>query len=230
MKINLNNIGKRYHLDWIFRNINFEFRTGEPCVIIGPNGSGKSTLLQIVSGLVIPNEGTIVYSMEDNIIPVEQVFRHFSIATPYIDLIEDFTLAEIIEFHFKFKKYIGAGLQIQHNDKQILNNDKQIQHSEIIEQVIEIIDLKKSKNKHLKYYSSGMKQRVKLALAILSDTPLLLLDEPTSNLDKKGMEWYRGLIDKYAMNRLVIVCSNNQSVEFDFCKQKIDIADFKKSE
>jgi len=213
MKINLNNIGKRYHLDWIFRNINFEFQTGEPCVIVGPNGSGKSTLLQIVSGLVIPNEGAIVYSIDDKIIPVEQIFRHFSIATPYLDLIEDFTLAEIIEFHFKFKKFNGAGLQIQHSD--------------VINHVIEIIDLHKSRNKHLKYYSSGMKQRVKLALAILSDTPLLLLDEPTSNRNKKCMEWYRGLIDKYAMNRLVIVCSNNQSVEFDFCKQKIDIADFK---
>ena len=207
MKINLNKVGKRYHLDWIFRNIDFEFRSGEPCVIVGPNGSGKSTLLQIVSGLVIPNEGAIVYEMDDKIIPVEHIFRHFSIATPYLELIEDFTLAEIIEFHFKFKKFLGSNA--------------------VVEEVIDIIDLHKSKNKHLKYYSSGMKQRVKLALAILSDTPILLLDEPTSNLDKKGMEWYRGLIEKYAMNRLVIVCSNNQSVEFDFCQQKIDIADFK---
>ena len=207
MKINLNKVGKRYHLDWIFRNIDFEFRSGEPCVIVGPNGSGKSTLLQIVSGLVIPNEGTIVYEMDTKVIPVEQIFRHFSIATPYLELIEDFTLAEIIEFHFKFKKFLGSNA--------------------VVEEVIDIIDLHKSKNKHLKYYSSGMKQRVKLALAILSETPILLLDEPTSNLDKKGMEWYRGLIDKYAMNRLVIICSNNQSVEFDFCRQKIDIADFK---
>ncbi len=206
MKINLNNIGKRYHLDWIFRNLNFEFRTNEPCVIIGPNGSGKSTLLQIVSGLVIPNEGTILYSINDKIIPVENIFRHFTIATPYLDLIEDFTLAEIIEFHFKFKKHLNG-----------LNNDS----------IVEIIDLHKSKNKQLKYYSSGMKQRVKLALAILSDTPLLLLDEPTSNLDKSGVGWYQKLIEKYAMNRLVIVCSNNQQQEFEFCKTKIDIADFK---
>ncbi len=213
MIINLDKVGKRYHFDWIFRNIDFEFRSGEPCVIVGPNGSGKSTLLQTISGLVIPNEGAIVYKIDDKIIPVEHLFRHFSIATPYLELIEDFTLAEIIEFHFKFKKFIGSGGQIS--------------RKELTEKVIDIIDLHKSRNKHIKYYSSGMKQRVKLALAILSDTPLLLLDEPTSNLDKKGMEWYRGLIDRYTLNRLVIVCSNNQAVEFDFCKQKIDIADFK---
>src|ERR1039458_4616996 len=206
MKIKINNVGKRYHHGWIFRNINFEFLAGEPCVIIGPNGSGKSTFLQILSGLVIPNEGTVEYSNNNQIIPVEHIFRHFSIAAPYLDLIEDFTLAEIIDFHFKFKKHLEGV-----NDTLLL----------------EIIDLKKSKNKHLKYYSSGMKQRVKLALAILSDTPILLLDEPTSNLDKKGIEWYQMLIEKYTASRLVIVCSNNQTQEYDFCTQKIDIGSYK---
>lgn len=207
MTITLNNIGKCYHLDWIFRNITFEFKTGEPCAIQGPNGSGKSTLLQIISGMVVPSEGTITYTNDDKTIPVEEIFRYLSIATPYLDLIEDFTLAEIISFHFKFKSILEG----------ITQSD-----------LIEIIGLKKAKDKQLKYYSSGMKQRVKLALAIFSDTQILLLDEPTSNLDKSGMDWYRIQIEQHISNRLILVCSNNQSREFDFCKHEIDIINYRK--
>jgi len=207
MTITLNNIGKCYHLDWIFRNITFEFKTGEPCAIQGPNGSGKSTLLQIISGMVVSSEGTITYSINNKIISIEDIFRHLSIATPYLDLIEDFTLAEIINFHFQFKKILDG----------VTKPD-----------LIEIIGLKKAKDKQLKYYSSGMKQRVKLALAIFSDTQILLLDEPTSNLDKTGIDWYRTQIEQHISNRLILVCSNNQSQEFDFCKHEIDIMDYRK--
>jgi ABC-type multidrug transport system ATPase subunit len=207
MTITLNNIGKCYHLDWIFRNVTFEFKTGEPCAIQGPNGSGKSTLLQIISGMVVSSEGTITYSINNKIISIEDIFRHLSIATPYLDLIEDFTLAEIINFHFQFKKILDG----------VTKPD-----------LIEIIGLKKAKDKQLKYYSSGMKQRVKLALAIFSDTQILLLDEPTSNLDKTGIDWYRTQIEQHISNRLILVCSNNQSQEFDFCKHEIDIMDYRK--
>jgi ABC-type multidrug transport system ATPase subunit len=159
--------------------------------------------------MVVPSEGTISYSNHDKTIPVEDIFRHLSIATPYLDLIEDFTLAEIINFHFKFKKILDGITQAQ---------------------LIEIIGLNKAKDKQLKHYSSGMKQRVKLALAIFSDTQILLLDEPTSNLDKSGMEWYRTQIEHHISNRLILVCSNNQSQEFDFCKQEIDIINYRKKQ
>ncbi len=200
MIITLDKIGKRYRHDWIFRNIDIEFKTGEPCVIQGSNGSGKSTLLQIVSGFVVPTEGTITYTEAGKQIPVEQIFRHFSIASPYLDLIEDFTLAEIIDFNFSFKKMVDGVTPSQ---------------------LVELIDLIKAKDKQLRYYSSGMKQRVKLALALFADTPILLLDEPTSNLDKKGMDWYRGLVKGHIANRLVIICSNNQPQEFDFCEREL---------
>jgi ABC-type multidrug transport system ATPase subunit len=71
-----------------------------------------------------------------------------------------------------------------------------------------------------------MKQRTKLALAFCSDTAMLMLDEPTSNLDTQGVDWYLGLVETYAANRLTIVCSN-QAHEYSFCKQQINITDYK---
>jgi ABC-type multidrug transport system ATPase subunit len=96
------------------------------------------------------------------------------------------------------------------------------------EAVIKATTLSKNRNKPIRYFSSGMKQRVKLALAILSDTPLLLLDEPASNLDLAGIEWYRNLVARHRNDRIVIVCSNSQPQEHDFCGSSILIDNYKR--
>jgi ABC-type multidrug transport system ATPase subunit len=95
------------------------------------------------------------------------------------------------------------------------------------ESIVNLLGMAASKNKLLKYYSSGMKQRVKLALAFCSDTPILMLDEPTSNLDTQGVDWYLSLIQQFAQNRLTVICSN-QEHEYNFCKHSLDIRDYKK--
>ena len=206
MKIKLTEVGKRYNRDWIFRNVNYEFNAGEAYVILGSNGSGKSTLLQLIAGNQLLSEGNIEYASENINIPAEKIFQHISFASPYLELIEEYSLSEIITFHAQFKS-IFKGISLS--------------------QIIEITGLAKSKDKELKYFSSGMKQRIRLALAILSDTPILLLDEPTSNLDKKGVEWYSQLIQNYTKNRIVIICSNHQLHEYEFCKHQILIEDYK---
>ena len=206
MKIKLTEVGKRYNRDWIFRNVNYEFNAGEAFVILGSNGSGKSTLLQLIAGNQLLSEGNIEYFNENINIPAEKIFQHISFASPYLELIEEYSLSEIITFHAQFKSIF----------KGISNS-----------QIIEITGMAKSKDKELKYFSSGMKQRIRLALAILSDTPILLLDEPTSNLDKKGVEWYSQLIQNYTKNRIVIICSNHQLHEYEFCKHQILIEDYK---
>ena len=86
--------------------------------------------------------------------------------------------------------------------------------------------MEKSKNKLIRYFSSGMKQRVKLALAFCADTPLLMLDEPTANLDAQGSNWYLQLIEQFAAGRLTIICSN-QPNEYAFCKNRLNLLDFK---
>ncbi|RYE22294.1 MAG: ABC transporter ATP-binding protein [Sphingobacteriales bacterium] len=206
MKITLQNIGRRFNRDWIFRGIDHTFVSGESYAILGPNGSGKSTLLQVLNGSLAPSAGTINYFFEDNPVDIGQVYKHLSLAAPYLELIEDFTLNEVIDFHFKFKTYKGH-----------LNR----------EGIIALLNMEASQNKLVKYFSSGMKQRVKLALAFCSDTAMLMLDEPTSNLDTQGVEWYLNLIQQFAAGRLTIICSN-QEQEYAFCKEKLNLVDFKK--
>ena len=205
LTITLSQIGRRFNRDWIFKGIDYNFTSGENYAILGPNGSGKSTLLQILNGSLSPSTGNIAFLNNQEKIEVEKVFTHLSLAAPYLELIEEFSLEEVIDFHFKFKPY-KAGI------------DK--------ESIIALLSLPGSKSKLVKYFSSGMKQRLKLALAFCSDTPLLMLDEPTSNLDTQGVDWYLSLVERFAHGRLTIVCSN-QEHEYSFCKHRLSISDYK---
>ena len=199
MQIILEQIGRRFNREWIFKNINYSFKSGESYAILGINGSGKSTLLQVISSSLTPSTGTLKYIVEGKEIDVENVYQHLSIAAPYLELIEEFSLLEVLDFHFSFKKRLNN-----------LSNQA----------LINLLNMDSSKNKQLKYFSSGMKQRVKLILAFCSDTSILLLDEPTSNLDEQGIAWYLDLVNQFSKDRLIIVCSN-QSHEYAFCKHQL---------
>jgi ABC-type multidrug transport system ATPase subunit len=205
MQIILENIGRRFNRDWIFRGIGYTFTSGKIYAILGPNGSGKSTLLQVLNGSLSPSAGSISYFNGDKKIDIEDVYQYLSLAAPYLELIEEFTLNEMIDFHFKFKSY-KAGI------------DKS--------ELISLLAMPESKNKMIKYFSSGMKQRLKLALAFCADTPMLMLDEPTSNLDTQGVDWYLSLVRQFAKGRLTIICSN-QEHEYSFCDERLSITDFK---
>jgi ABC-type multidrug transport system ATPase subunit len=172
---------------------------------LGANGAGKSTILQVISGSLSSSEGTISYSKEGVFLNPEHVFEHLSIVAPYLELIEEFTLRELIDFHFQFKKY-RSGLDRS--------------------QLIELMDLKRSEHKAIKHFSSGMKQRVKLALAFCSETEMILLDEPVSNLDQQGLEWYLSLVKEFSADRILIICSN-QIQEYSFCKNHLNVVDYK---
>ena len=204
MKITLNNVGRRFNKEWIFRNLSTEFTSGNSYAILGPNGSGKSTLLSVLTGSLSPSEGEITFT-EATSIPVENIYRYISLAAPYLELVETFSLKEIIDFHFKFKNF-AQGIDAKN--------------------LINILGLEKAANKQIKYFSSGMKQRTKLALACCTDTPILFLDEPTSNLDVQGMKWYHELIENFGKDRLTIIGSN-QIQEYEFCTKHIQIADYK---
>src|SRR3954464_4074010 len=104
MNIQVEKAGKKFYRDWIFRNVNISLDGNDSLAILGPNGSGKSTLLQMLAGLVTPNEGTIAHSVNNKLLEPLEVFRYISFASPYLELIEEFTLAEIVTNHFKFKK------------------------------------------------------------------------------------------------------------------------------
>jgi len=204
MDINLNKIGKRYRFEWIFKNLTFQFQHNQQYAILGANGSGKSTLLKILSGHLTPSKGEITFN-HNGIIDIDDLYKQVSYAAPYMDLIEELTLTEMITFHEKFKPFL----------KSFNGND-----------ILELTGLGQSKNKPLSYFSSGMKQRVKLALSICSESSLILLDEPTTNLDKQGVAWYRDLIKEFGRNRTLIIASNIEQ-DYDFCTHQLNIMEFK---
>jgi ABC-type multidrug transport system ATPase subunit len=201
----LSKAGKRFNRDWIFRNFSFEFLAGQSYAIVGPNGSGKSTLLQTLSSSMEVSEGVIEWQINNQKIDTEKVYKHISISAPYLDVIEEMTAMEFLSFHNQFKSY-QAGISVRG--------------------IIEIIGLEKAANKQIRYYSSGMKQRVKLAQAIFTNAPLLLLDEPCTNMDATGIQLYHDLIKNYCQDKTIIV-SSNDVVEHSFCNEQINIADYK---
>lgn len=206
MSIHLENIGKRFNREWIFRGVNHTFESGKSYAILGSNGSGKSTLLQVAAGYARPTEGKVTGKLDGEITSGENLFKEVSLATPYLGLYEEFFLEELLAFHFKFKR---------------------IRDTLTLANLPEILKLDHALNRPLKQFSSGMKQRVRLGLALLSDTPYLFLDEPTSNLDATGKKWYQSMIETYGKNRMIVVCSNHQEEEIFFCETRLEVGDYK---
>ena len=206
MQIQFSAASKRFNKEWIFSNLNFSFVTGQHYALIGNNGSGKSTLLQVIAGYIGLTKGQVNWvDNEGQSIDSSKIYQHISIAAPYLELVEEFTALEQIAFHQQFKP-----LQTNLNPIDLL----------------EKTGLIKSADKQIRNFSSGMKQRLKLALAIFDQAPVLLLDEPCSNLDQEGIQTYHQLMQAYAMHKLIIVASNDPQ-EYQFCNQQLALSDFK---
>jgi ABC-type multidrug transport system ATPase subunit len=206
VSLQLINIAKKFQKDWVFRNVSYTFQIPGTYVIKGANGSGKSTLLKLISSFLTSTEGTQKLELKGQSIEIEKWPEHITYAAPYFELINEMYLTEFLVFYTKFKP---------------------LQNGISIAKFIEIAYLEDSSEKLIKNFSSGMKQRLRLALAWLSESSIILLDEPTSNLDEKGIEWYKDLANTYSKNKLVIVCSNNIEDEYFFCKNTLHIEELK---
>lgn len=209
MEIRLKDAGKRFNKEWIFKGLDYQFESGKSYAIIGNNGSGKSTLLQCIAGATNLNQGDCIWSdgdFSEKTNTGEHIYQYFSFAAPYLDVVEEMTALEFLRFHHSFKPLLS--------NISLLDLLKEVQ-------------LENAADKQIRYYSSGMKQRIKLAMAIFSETPVLLLDEPCANFDQAGFELYKSLIERYTNNRLVIVCSNDPEEYAFFCKDSIDIRSYK---
>ncbi len=205
MRIELAGVGKRYRREWILRQIDLQLAAGGRYAVTGPNGSGKSTLLKMLSGHLTPSKGTIRFSHQDKLVPVAEVYEHLAFAAPYIELIEEFSLLEAIRFHERFRPLL-PGLTI--------------------DSLIERLGLERARNRPVAQFSSGMKQRLKLALACCTRANFLLLDEPTTNLDAQGIAWYHSLLEEYVGDRLLIIASNVAD-DYRMCTGEIDILAYK---
>jgi len=197
MTISLSDLGKRFNTDWIFRRLTYEFSAGNSYALIGPNGSGKSTLLQVIGGALFFNEGAVRYD--------ELIYKEVALAAPYLELIEEMTGQELLDFQQSFKPFI--------KEKNSFS-------------ILEEVGLNDAAHKQIRYYSSGMKQRLKLAQSFFCNTPVLLLDEPCTNLDQNGIELYQRLLSLYTENRIVIIASNDP-VEYRFCQHQLLLSEYK---
>ncbi len=192
MKIEGKGIGKRYGSQWIFRNLNLQAEAPDVLAITGANGAGKSTLLQIISGRITPLEGSLTYKKGSEVYSQDEVASLVSFSAPYLDLPEELSLSELLELHFALRMPVDG---------------------QIVDQLPGILEVKP--DQILKQMSSGMKQRIKLALAFFSKSSLLVLDEPTSNLDRKWKDWYLMLKqDKNLMQGRLLVIGSNEEEEY----------------
>jgi len=205
MEIRLDGISKRFTREWIFQNITQQFSQASSYAITGPNGSGKSTLLMITAGWILPTDGKVEYTVGGKPADPSTYYRYIDFVAPYLELIEDFTLTEFVKFHFRFNRLDGS---MSHED------------------FIRSIFMEKERDKYIRNFSSGMKQRLKLATGFFSENPVLFLDEPTSNLDSKMRKWYFEQFDRVKTSKLIILASNDSS-EFEKCDILIKIEDFK---
>ena len=206
MQVSLTGIAKSFGREVVFRDVDLTLRSGSRTAILGPNGSGKSTLLQLIAGALAPTEGTIVHTRNGTAVPFDEVYQSVSIAAPYLGLYDDLSLEQVILFHARFKPLLPGTTTAD---------------------VARIAYLEHALEKPVLHFSSGMKQRLKLALAILSDTPLLLLDEPASNLDAEAITWFRSLLQQHLEGRTLVVASNRQAVEHELCTATVEMAAYK---
>jgi ABC-type multidrug transport system ATPase subunit len=205
MKILAENIEKKFRQEYVIKNFNFEFQDHKKYAIVGPNGSGKSTLLQLLSQFSLPTKGSVKYlDYQGKPIDNDLAFKQISFAAPYIEIIEEFTISELINFL--------VGLQ---NLPSTFN----------VQAFEEFSELKTNPNKLIKDFSSGMKQKTKLTLALSAPRPFLFLDEPTTNLDLKSKIWFQNKLES-EKDKLIIIASNEES-EIKYCEERIQILDFK---
>lgn len=206
MQIELNNLGKQYNGEWIFKSISLSFVPTFNYLISGHNGSGKSSFLRVIAGYNLASKGTIQWKNSQGELLVQKIYKEVAFCSPTLSLFDNHTLEEAVDFHFKHQRIIPE-------------MDKS--------EVLDFCYLKNSKSKTVQQLSSGMLQRLKLALAFLSDTEMLLLDEPCANLDEQAIAWYQKKLQQYKKDRLLIICSNNKEEEHFLCNKTINLEDFK---
>jgi len=205
MKILAENLEKKFRQEYVIKNFNFEFQDHQKYAIVGPNGSGKSTLLQLLSQYSLPTKGSVKYlDNQGNPVDSDLAFKQITFAAPYSEIIEEFTISELISFL--------VGLQ---NLPSAFN----------VQAFEEFSELKTNPNKLIRDFSSGMKQKTKLTLALSAPRPFLFLDEPMTNLDLKSKTWFQNKLES-EKDKLIIIASNEES-EIKYCEERIQILDFK---
>lgn len=206
MKIEFQSVSKRFAYEWIFRDLNYTINASDKIGVIGPNGSGKSTLIRVLLGTIDPSQGKMAFAQNNKVISVNDLYSRVSFTAPYMGIPDNMTIEELLKFHFKFKKP-KEGISLS--------------------EIPKLAYLDNNKHKLIRQFSSGMKQRFKLALAMCTQSDLLVLDEPTTNLDVEGKQWFQDTLEKYLDKRSLVIATN-ETDDLKLVDKKLNILDFKK--
>ena len=201
MDLSIQKLSKAFNQRTVFHELNFNIPSGARISISGPNGSGKSTLLKILSGGMLPSSGQVIYSIQGTEVPEDLVYRYVHFVAPYNTVIEELSLRELFEMHQRI------GLLTEFTNYK--DWASRLEYAFVPDRPI-------------KTYSSGMKQRVKLGLALLDNRPLILLDEPGSNLDAQGKSWFYSLVNELKPTQTLIIATNEE-LEMALCSTGIQV-------
>lgn len=186
LSLSLEGLGKKFYHRWVFRAVSLQVQAPARVAIIGGNGTGKSTLMRIIAGQLSPSEGARYLYSHGKLVPQAHYYRHLSWMAPYLDIYPDLTLAEHLRMHFRFRACL-------------------LQHPQ---EVVKALELDAHRDKKLRYFSSGMLQRAKVGMALFTRSDLLLLDEPTSNMDTYHASLIQELLNAHTQDRLLVLASN----------------------
>ena len=201
LHITLDRVAKRFGREWVLRELSQQYRSGTIYGVAGRNGSGKSTLLRLLAGQLSPSRGSVTFTRGGKALPVAEVYRSVSWTGPYLEVVEELTIEELLHFHFGLKPLVPELT---------------------VAKVLDRIGLRPYRRRTLLNCSSGMRQRVLLATALYAATPLLLLDEPTVTLDRSAADWFAGELSRYATDRLVVIASNDDR-DLAFCSSLLSL-------
>jgi heme exporter protein A len=184
----------------VFKNLNFSLTNSDSLAITGRNGSGKSTLIKVLANIYTQTSGNTSFSINGRVIERENYYRYIGFVSPYLNLYDEFTGEENLRLVTKIRGFKGDDM----------------------DGVLKRVGLFERRHDLVKIYSSGMKQRLKLAFAIIHHPLVLLLDEPTSNLDSEGVKAVTGIAEEYKTERILIIATNDE-YERSLCEKEINL-------
>lgn len=197
--INAENVSKKFATVTVFKNISFAMSTGNSLAVTGPNGSGKSTLLQVIAGFQRPSSGRVIKTVNSTEITGETFPRYCGFTGPQVNPYDMLTAAENLAF-------TSTGPDT----------------GERINSMLDHFDLYRHRDKLVKYFSSGMKQRLKIIHALINEPGIIFLDEPGSNLDYSGKDKLFSALDSISKNRIIIIASNEEN-EINLCGSRVEL-------